>query len=92
MLVAAVPVASRWTDRLLHRPLVLAYTLAVLASMVVALAVTPALGLLLSGERRDRAESPITRWLRRDTTVRCRTHCAVSGGLTLRSSRLCWPQ
>ena len=66
MLVAAVPVALLGgLTGSSSRPLVLAYTLAVLASMVVALAVTPALGLLLlSGERRDGAESPITRWLR----------------------------
>src|SRR5437870_1632575 len=46
------------------RPLALSYALAVLASMVVALTVTPALGfLLLSNTALERRESPITRWL-----------------------------
>jgi CzcA family heavy metal efflux pump len=66
ILVVAVPVALLGgLTGSFSRPLVLAYTLAVLASMVVALTVTPALGLLLlSGERPDGVESPITRWLR----------------------------
>ena len=46
------------------RPLALSYALAVLASMVVALTVTPALGLLLlSKSALERRESPFTRWL-----------------------------
>src|SRR5438094_369060 len=46
------------------KPLALSYALAVLASMVVALTVTPALGfLLLSNTALERRESPITRWL-----------------------------
>jgi len=46
------------------RPLALSYALAVLASMVVALTVTPALGfILLSNAALERRESPITRWL-----------------------------
>lgn len=47
------------------RPLAVAYVLAVLASLGVALTVTPALSLmLLSGERRDRGEPPLTRALK----------------------------
>ncbi len=46
------------------KPLALSYGLAVLASMVVALTVTPALGfILLSNTALERRESPITRWL-----------------------------
>ena len=46
------------------RPLVLAYALAVLASMLVALTVTPALGLiLLRNAPLERRESPLVRWL-----------------------------
>ena len=65
ILVAAVPVVLlEGLTGSFTRPLVLSYALAVLASMVVALTVTPALGLLLSsGDRRNRAESPIIRWL-----------------------------
>jgi CzcA family heavy metal efflux pump len=48
------------------RPLALSYALAVLASMVVALTVTPALGLLLlSKSALERRESPVARWLQR---------------------------
>jgi CzcA family heavy metal efflux pump len=47
-------------------PLVLSYALALLASMVVALTVTPALSLiLLSKARIERHESPLLRWLQR---------------------------
>ena len=46
------------------QPLAVSYGLAVLASMAVALTVTPALGLvLLNGVRTDRRESPVVRWL-----------------------------
>ncbi|OLC00182.1 MAG: acriflavin resistance protein [Candidatus Rokubacteria bacterium 13_1_40CM_68_15] len=46
------------------KPLALSYALAVLASMVVALTVTPALGyILLSRTALERRESPLTRWL-----------------------------
>ncbi|MGH2386018.1 MAG: efflux RND transporter permease subunit, partial [Candidatus Limnocylindria bacterium] len=46
------------------RPLALAYGLAVLASMLVALTVTPALAyILLRNARIDRRESPIARWI-----------------------------
>jgi CzcA family heavy metal efflux pump len=48
------------------QPLALAYVLAVLASMLVALTVTPALALiLLGGEHSARRESPLARWLQR---------------------------
>jgi CzcA family heavy metal efflux pump len=45
-------------------PLALSYLLAVAASMVVALTVTPALSLLLLGQARGPAESPVAVWLR----------------------------
>ncbi|MGH2350807.1 MAG: efflux RND transporter permease subunit, partial [Chloroflexota bacterium] len=48
------------------RPLALTYVLAVLASMAVALTVTPALALiLLSRAPLERREAPVTRWLQR---------------------------
>jgi CzcA family heavy metal efflux pump len=47
-------------------PLAFSYALAILASMVVALTVTPALSLiLLSRTRLDRHDSPLVRWLKR---------------------------
>jgi CzcA family heavy metal efflux pump len=49
------------------RPLALSYALAVLASMGVALTVTPALAmLLLSRAPLERRQSPLVRWLQRD--------------------------
>ncbi|HEX6607748.1 MAG TPA: efflux RND transporter permease subunit, partial [Chloroflexia bacterium] len=48
------------------QPLALSYVLAVLASMLVALTVTPALALiLLGGDHAARRESPLARWLQR---------------------------
>ncbi len=48
------------------RPLAKAYVLAILASLLVALTVTPALSLMLLGGRlRARAEAPLTTWLKR---------------------------
>jgi CzcA family heavy metal efflux pump len=48
------------------RPLALSYTLAVLASLVVALTVTPALALILLAKAPiERRESPLVRWLQR---------------------------
>jgi CzcA family heavy metal efflux pump len=48
----------------LFAPLALSYGLAVLASMLVALTVTPALGLILLGKAPiERRESPLVRWL-----------------------------
>ncbi len=50
----------------LFRPLGLAYILAILASLLIALTVTPALTLLLLGGQRHRAhESPALAWLKR---------------------------
>jgi Cu/Ag efflux pump CusA len=66
MLIAAAPVAllGGLTGHF-SRPVVLTYAVALLASMVVALTVTPALGfMLLSGAPVDRRESPIVRRLR----------------------------
>jgi CzcA family heavy metal efflux pump len=51
------------------RPLAMSYTLAVLASLVVALTVTPALALLLlSRAGLRRSASPVVRWLQRGYT------------------------
>jgi CzcA family heavy metal efflux pump len=48
------------------QPLALAYTLAVVASLLVALTVTPALALILLRKAPlERRESPLTRWLQR---------------------------
>jgi CzcA family heavy metal efflux pump len=47
------------------KPLVLAYALALLASMIVALTVTPALCLLLLGTAPLKRESPLMHWLQR---------------------------
>ena len=50
----------------LFRPLGIAYILAILASLVVALTVTPALTLVFLGTREHRAhESPVLAWLKR---------------------------
>lgn len=47
------------------RPLAVAYVLAIVASLIVALVVTPALSLmLLPGRVSRRAEAPLTRWLK----------------------------
>src|SRR5215831_14454096 len=52
------------------RPLALSYTLAIAASMVVALTVTPALALLLlRGARTERRKSPLVTWLQRVYTA-----------------------
>ena len=52
------------------RPLALAYTLAMAASMVVALTVTPALSLLLlRGAPIERRKSPLVTWLQRGYTA-----------------------
>jgi Cu/Ag efflux pump CusA len=52
------------------RPLALSYTLAIAASMVVALTVTPALALvLLRGARIERRKSPLVGWLQRGYTA-----------------------
>ena len=52
------------------RPLALSYTLAIAASMAVALTVTPALALLmLRGARIERRKSPLVSWLQRVYTA-----------------------
>jgi CzcA family heavy metal efflux pump len=73
------------------RPLALSYTLAIVASMVVALTVTPALSLiLLRGARVERRESPLVGWLQRGYTAvlsrivhRPRYTYAMVGAVTL---------
>lgn len=48
------------------RPLAAAYVLAILASLVVALTVTPAMSyMLLTGRAADRPEAPLARWFKR---------------------------
>ena len=52
------------------RPLALSYTLAIVASMVVALTVTPALALILLRKAPiERRESPLVSWLQRGYTA-----------------------
>jgi Cu/Ag efflux pump CusA len=52
------------------RPLALSYTLAIAASMAVALTVTPALALLmLRGARIERRKSPLVGWLQKGYTA-----------------------
>ncbi|HSV68271.1 MAG TPA: efflux RND transporter permease subunit [Mycobacteriales bacterium] len=67
VLIAALPVAVLGgVAGSFTRPLVVAYCLAVLASMLVALTVTPALAhLLLAGARPERRPSPMARWTER---------------------------
>ena len=51
------------------QPLAISYTLAILASMAVALTVTPAMTLILLNRTHvERRESPVTRWLQRGYT------------------------
>jgi len=48
------------------RPLAIAYVLAIMASLLVALVVTPAMSyMLLTGKRQAREEAPVAQWLRR---------------------------
>ena len=63
--VALVPVLlMRGLSGSFFRPLAVSYGLAVLASMVIALTVTPALGMvLLSRAHVERHESPLVQWL-----------------------------
>lgn len=67
IVVAAVPVYFlQGLAGSFFRPLALSYVLAVLASMLVALTVTPALCLiLLSGSTLERRRSPLVGWLQR---------------------------
>ncbi|MFL5760432.1 MAG: efflux RND transporter permease subunit, partial [Thermomicrobiales bacterium] len=67
VLVTATPVLFlSGLTREFSRPLVLSYALAVLASMLVALTVTPAMALiLLSKAPLERRQSPLVRWLQR---------------------------
>jgi CzcA family heavy metal efflux pump len=65
LLLAVVPVfLMEGVAGAFFKPLALAYTLGLLAAMVVALTVTPALGLLLlRNEPLDRRAAPLVRWL-----------------------------
>jgi CzcA family heavy metal efflux pump len=67
LLVAATPILFlTGLTREFSRPLVLSYALALVASMLVAVIVTPALSLLLlSRAPHERRESPLVRWLQR---------------------------
>ncbi len=71
IVVAAVPVYFlQGLTGSFFRPLALSYALAVLASMVVALTVTPALALLLLRRAPlERRESPLVGWLQRGYTA-----------------------
>src|SRR5438067_6095721 len=63
--VAVVPVIlAGGLSGSFFQPLALSYALAVLASMVVALTVTPALSLILLGGSHLGRESPLARWLK----------------------------
>ena len=66
-LLAALPVAfMEGVSGSLFQPLAVAYVLAVLAAMIVALTVTPALSLiLLSNPRLEGRQSPLIPWLQR---------------------------
>lgn len=70
IVAAAVPVfLLEGLTGAFFRPLAVAYTLAILASMVVALTVTPALALIMLRRARvERHESPVTRWVQRQYT------------------------
>jgi CzcA family heavy metal efflux pump len=46
-------------------PLAFSYALAILASMVIALTVTPALSLILLSKTRERRDAPLVRWMKR---------------------------
>ncbi len=71
IVLAVVPVFFvRGVSGAFFTPLIMSYGLAVLASMVVALTVTPALALiLLSRAPLERRESPLVRWLQRGYTA-----------------------
>jgi len=71
IVVAAVPVYFlQGLTGAFFRPLALSYALAVLASLVVALTVTPALALLLlRGAPLERRGSPVVGWLQRGYTA-----------------------
>jgi CzcA family heavy metal efflux pump len=68
----------------LFRPLALAYIFATLASLIVALTVTPAMTLLLLGRREGRTgEPPVLGWLKgryRQALAWCLDHPALVGG------------
>jgi len=73
-LIVALPLLPvffmRGVSGALFEPLALSYVVAVFASMMVALTLTPALSLiLLPGSALERRESPLLRWLRRGYTA-----------------------
>ena len=74
IVAAAVPVyLLEGLTGAFFRPLAISYTLAILASMGVALTVTPALALImLRNAHVERHESPLTRWLQRRYTAALR--------------------
>jgi CzcA family heavy metal efflux pump len=70
IVAAAVPVfLLQGLTGAFFRPLAVSYTLAIFASMLVALTITPAMALILLRKARvERHESPLTRWLQRRYT------------------------
>jgi CzcA family heavy metal efflux pump len=71
IVAAAVPVfLLEGLTGAFFRPLAVSYTLAILASMGVAITLTPALALImLRNSHVERHESPVTRWLQRQYTA-----------------------
>jgi Cu/Ag efflux pump CusA len=71
IVAAAVPVfLLQGLTGAFFRPLAVSYTLAIAASMLVALTVTPALALILLRQAPvERRESPVTRWLQEHYTA-----------------------
>ncbi len=86
-LIAVLAVAPvfmmQGTSGLFYRPLAFSYVLALLASTVVALTVTPALSLVLLGNASLERESPILRWLER-------AYESVLAGTIMRTPRLAY--
>ena len=92
-LLAIVPVAvMEGRPGAFFEPLALAYALAVVAAMVVALTLTPALSLLLfSRGKPEGRESPLRAEARaRATAARCRASCADPRTALIAAGAACW--
>jgi CzcA family heavy metal efflux pump len=91
IVLAVLPVfLVRGVSGAFFKPLIVSYGLAVLASLVVALTVTPALALiLLSRAPLERRDPPLTRWLQRAYTaalariIRTPRPALIATGITL---------